>query len=97
MTFTKFQAKWLVIFGIRFRKEAKATVSTSAVKTKLSTADQQVKSANWLHREKKKEKIRVQTEVIEWQKKEIENLKATSMQLDPKNDRYHDTGHGLYI
>ena len=43
-----------------------------------------MKSANQLCREKKKEKIKAQTEVIEWQKKEIENLKAISMQLDPK-------------
>ena len=55
-----------------------------------------IKSANKICKEKKKEKNKAQTEVIE-QQKEIENLKATSMQLDPKNDRSHDAGHCLYV
>ena len=39
-------------------------------------------SANQLCREKKEEKIKAETEITEQQKKESENLKATSMQLD---------------
>ena len=43
-----------------------------------------MKSASQLCKEKKREKTKAQTEVIEQQKKEIENLKVMSMQLDPK-------------
>ena len=43
-----------------------------------------MKSANQICRNKKKEKVKAQSEMIEWQKKEIENLKAASMQMDPK-------------
>ena len=82
MTFAKFQAECISIFGTRSRKAAKNNVFTSVVKSKVSKADQPDKSANQLCRGKRKEKIKAQTEVIEQQKKEIENLKATSMQLD---------------
>ena len=84
MTYAKFWAECISIFGTRSRKAVKTTVSTSVVRSEASKADQPAKSANQLCREKKKEKIKAQTKVIEGQKKEIENLKATSMQLDPQ-------------
>ena len=83
MTFTKFWAECISIFSTRSKKAVKTTVSTSVVQSHTSKADQPVKSANQLHREKKKEKIKAQTKVIEQQRKEITNLKATSMQLEP--------------
>ena len=95
MTFTMFSADCITVFGTRSRKAAKTTISTNAIKTEKSEADQLVMSVNQLCRAKKQEKIKSQTDVIEQQKKEIENLKATNMQLDPKNDRGHDTGHVL--
>ena len=60
------------------------TETTSVVNIYSDKADQLVKSAKQIHRNKKKEKLKAQTEVIEWQKKEIKNLKATSMQMDLK-------------
>ena len=84
MTFAKFQVECISIFGNRSRMAAKSTVCTSTVKSHKNKSDQLVKLANQLSREKKKGKIRAQTIVIEWQKKEITNLKATGMQLDPK-------------
>ena len=48
-------------------------------------ADQPAKSANQLCREKKKGKDSSQTEIIEQQRKEIEDLKVASTQLHPKN------------
>ena len=45
-------------------------------------ADQLVKSANQICRSKKNDMIKAKTEVIKQQKKEIENLKATNMQMD---------------
>ena len=41
-----------------------------------------MKSANQIHRNKKKENIKAHSEIIQEQKKEIENLKVTSMQMD---------------
>ena len=84
MVFTKFQAECISIFGIRSKRAAKTTVSTVVVKNYSCKADQLVNSANQIHKDKKKEKIKAQTEMIEHQKKEIENLKAASMQMDPK-------------
>ena len=80
-----------MVFRTRSRKAANTTVSTNAIKTEKSEADQPAKSVNQLCRAKKKEKIKAQAEDIEEQKKEIKNLKAINMKLDPKNDR----GHGL--
>ena len=65
MTFTKFWEDCIAIFGTRSRKEIKATVSTSAVKSQVSKADQLAKSVNQLHREMNREEIKAQTEVIE--------------------------------
>ena len=98
MSFMKLWSECISIFRTRSRKAAKTTVSTSAIKIQVSKADQLVKSANQLHREKKKENIKAQTKVLEWQKKEIENLKSHKYAPGPKeNDRVHDTGHGLYV
>ena len=83
-TFAMFWAECISIFGTRSKKAAKTTVSTSVVKNFSDKADHPIKSANQICRKKKKEKIKVQTETREWQKKETENLKAASMQLDPK-------------
>ena len=57
-------------------------VSTNVIKNHPDKADQPVKSANQICKGKKKEKIKAQTEVTEQQKKEIDNLKAASMQMD---------------
>ena len=65
-TFTKFWEECISIFKTRSGKEVKTTVPTSAVKNYSSKADQPVKSANQLCRKKTKEKIKAQTEVIEW-------------------------------
>ena len=44
-----------------------------------------VSKVSWLTpQEKKKEKIKAQTDVVERQKKKIENFKATCLQLDPE-------------
>ena len=84
MAFTKFQVECISTFGTGSKKAVKTTVSTNVVKNHPDNADQPVKSANQIHKDKKKEKIKAQTEVTEQQKKEIENLKAASMQMDPK-------------
>ena len=84
MAFTKFWVECILIFGTRSKRAAKTMVSTNVVKTHPDKADQPVKSANQIHKGKKKEKIKAQSEMIEQQKKEIENLKAASMQMDPK-------------
>ena len=84
MAFTKFWAECISIFGTRSKREARTTVSTNVVKNYSDKADQLVKSANQICKCKKKEKIKAQTEMMEQQKKELENLKAASMQMDPK-------------
>ena len=84
MAFTKFWVECISIFGTRSKRAAKAMESTNVIKTHTDKADQPVKSANQIHNGKKKEKIKAQTEVIVWQKKEIENWKTTSMQMDLK-------------
>ena len=78
MTFKQFWAECIGTFGTRSRKVAKTTLSTNIVKKDISKANQLAKSGNQLYREKKG-KIKVQTETIEQQKREIKTLKATSM------------------
>ena len=85
MTFIRFWMECIPIFRTRSRKSTKTSISTNMVKLKNSDADQSVKSKNQLCREKKKAKIRAQSEIIEKQWKEIENLKAASAQVDPKS------------
>ena len=84
IAFTKFWAECISIFGTRSKRAAKTTVSTNVVKNYLGKAGQLVKSANQICKDKKKEKIKAQTEMIQQQKKEIENLNAAGMQMDPK-------------
>ena len=84
MAFTKFWAECISIFGTRSKRAAKTTVSTNVVNNYSGKADQPVKSANQICKGKKKKKIKAQTEMIEQLKKEIENLKAASMQMDPE-------------
>ena len=43
-----------------------------------------MKSANQICRKKRKEKVKAQSKKIEWQKKDIKNLKAASIQMDPR-------------
>ena len=81
-TFAKIWVKCISIFGTRLKKAAKTTVSTNIVKSYAGKGDQPVRLANQICRNKKKDKIKAQTEVIEWQKKEIEYLKATTMHMD---------------
>ena len=90
---TRFWVECIAIFRTRFRKPTKTIMSTNTIKFQRTDADQPAKSANQLCRAKKERKIRAQTEVTQWQKKEIKNLKVASMQLDPNNDR----GHDLYV
>ena len=73
MAFTKFWAECRSIFGTRSTRAGKTTVSTNVVKNYSGKADQLVESANQICKDKKKEKIKAQTEMIEQQKKEIEN------------------------
>ena len=82
IAFTKFWAECISIFGTRSKRAAKSTVLTNVVKSYLDKADHLVKLANQICKGKKKERTKTQTEVIEWQKKEIDNLKAASMQMD---------------
>ena len=65
MAFTKFWAESMSIFGTRSKKAVKTTLSTNVVKNHSDKADQLVKSANQICKDKKKEKIKVQTEMIE--------------------------------
>ena len=60
------------------QQNVKSTQKTKQVK--LASQWSQLSSSTG----KRKEKIKAQTEVIEWHKKKVENLKATSMHLDPK-------------
>ena len=76
IAFTNFQAECILIFGTRSKRAAQTTVSTNVVKNYSGKADQPVKSTNQVCKDKKREKIKAQTEMIEQQKKEIENLKA---------------------
>ena len=84
MAFTKVCAECISIFGARSKKAVKTIVSTNVIKHHSDKGGQVVKSANQICKDKKKEKIEAQTEKIEQQKEEIENLKAASMQMDPK-------------
>ena len=61
-TFSKFWAQCILIFGLK--KAVKTTVSTSEVKYYPDKADQPVKSANHIQRNKK-EKIKAQNEMTE--------------------------------
>ena len=83
-TSAKFWADCISIPGTRSKKAVKTTMSTNAAKNYSDKADQPVKSTNHICRGKKKEKIKAQSKMIEWQKKEIENWEAASMKMDPK-------------
>ena len=78
-TFAKFLAECISIFGTMLKKAAKTTVLTSVAENYSDKADQLLQLGNQCR--KKKKEIKAQYEMIEWQKKEIENLKAASMQV----------------
>ena len=80
--FAKFQAEYTLIFGTRSKKAAKTTVFTSVVNNYWDKADQLGKSANQIHRNKKRE-----DQGPDWGNREAEErkkLKATRMQMDLK-------------
>ena len=56
--FAKFGVECISFFGTRLKKAAKTTVSTSVVKNYADKADQPVRSANQICRNKKKDKVR---------------------------------------
>ena len=59
----------------------KTIVSTKVVTNYPDKADELVKSANQTHMSKKRDKIKAQSEVIQQQKKEIENVKAANVKM----------------
>ena len=84
ITFTKLWAECVAMFWKRSKRSSNTTILTNMVKLKTSEADQLVKSANQVCGGQKV-KVRAKTKVIEQERKDIENMKAASLQLNPKN------------